>query len=168
MAKANELLRALRAVHGRDSTVQDYWKRHKDQWVEDLRTLRSSVRDWMKPIEQEGFALVADTDFAITEPDVGHYLAPGLAIQVLVQEPKQVMLRPRGVRVVGVVEAGGARVLGAMGRVDLESGVTREILLRFRTDEVTSWASFSQGSRRDLDEDLFVELLARTADLALP
>ena len=168
MAKASELLRALRAVHGTDSTAMDYWKRHKDQWVEDLRTLRSSVRGWMKPIEQEGFAVVADTDFPISEPDVGYYLAPGLTIQLQVQDPRRVVLRPRGVRVLGVVEAGGARVLGAMGRVDLESGATREILLRFRSDDVTSWASFSLGTRRDLDEDLFVELLARAADVTLP
>lgn len=53
--------------------------------------------------------------------------------------------RPRGVRIVGVVHTGGAPVLGARGRVDVECGVAREILLRFTDDGPTRWLSFSRG-----------------------
>jgi hypothetical protein len=85
---------------------------------------------------------------------------------VLLTEPPQVVLvRPRGLRVVGVVETGGTRVVGANGRIDLECGIKREIVLRFRKDNTTTWCSFSAGKKRELNEDVFFDLLARTADI---
>jgi hypothetical protein len=167
MAKANEFLRALQAQQGGVENVGDYWPRRHATWLEDLRALRARIRDWMRPIEEARFATVADIDFATNEPDVGYYMAPGLELRVLVGEPRQVAIHPRGLQVGGVVESGGARILGAMGRVDFECGATREILLRFRQGDTTTWASFSGGARRDLDEDLFFELLARTTGVAL-
>ncbi len=68
----------------------------------------------------------------------------------------------RGARVLGVVETGGRRVVGASGRVDLECGVKREVLLRFtRTGESAVRCSFTGGERCELDEELFFELIPR-------
>lgn len=167
MTKANEFLRALRTARGGEQGVEEFWQRQKTAWLADLRFLRETIRGWMRSVEDAGFAVVADTDFPITEPDVGYYLAPGLVIEVLVKEPRRVLVQPRGLRIAGVVEADGRRIVGAIGRVDLECGATRQILLRFPREGATAWASYAGGAKRDLDEDLFFELLARTADVAM-
>ena len=65
------------------------------------------------------------------------------------------------------MQAGGARVVGARGRVDVECVVAREMLLRFTDGGPTRWLSFSRGEKKELDEDLFFELLARVAGLSL-
>jgi hypothetical protein len=101
------------------------------------------------------------------EPDTGPYDAPGLEIALLTANPRTIVVRPRGVRIVGLVQTDGARVSGARGRVDLECGVAREILLRFKDDGPAKWVSFSGGEKKELDEGLFFELLAQIADLPL-
>ena len=112
-------------------------------------------------------ASITDTDFSTEEPDVGHYTARGLSIELLIGEPKSVLVRPRGLRVVGLMEDEGRRIVGANGRVDIEYHATREILLRFGSAENAQWLSFAGGEKRELDEDLFVELLARVAEVEI-
>jgi hypothetical protein len=146
-------------------SVEEYWKRQKSLWLADLASLETSVKQWMTPVVQERAAIVEDKAFSTMEPDLGGYEAPGLALTLMMDPPQIVLLRPRGLRIVGVVETGGSRVVGANGRVDLECGIKREIVLRFRKDDMTVWYSFGGGKKRSFDEELFFELLARVADV---
>jgi hypothetical protein len=169
MTKANDFVRALQtAGHGGAETVDDARKRQKLDWLRDLEALRGSIRRWLGPVMEAGLATVTDKDFPLAEPDVGHYTAPGMEITLVVAgETRTVSVRPRGLRVAGVVATGGARAVGAHGRVDLESGVAREILLRFKDGEAARWISFGGGEKRLLDEDTFFELVARVAEVSL-
>jgi hypothetical protein len=168
MTTAKDFLKALQAT-GRDDvrSVDAYWARQRNEWVADLADLRQSIVGWLAPVREAKLATWKDVDFTLTEPDTGPYVAPGLEIALLAAAPRTVVVRPRGVRVVGLAQTDGARVVGARGRVDLECGVAREILLRFKNDGPAVWVSFSGGERRELDEDLFFHLVARLADIDL-
>lgn len=166
MTKAKDFVAALRShQHAESQSVEEYWKRQQSLWLADLSVLRDSIRQWMSPVVEDRAATVVDRAFPTMEPDLGGYDAPGIEIALLTEPPSVVLVRPRGLRIVGVIETGGSRVLGASGRVDLECGVKREIILRFRNDGTTAWYSFGTGVRRQLNEDVFFELLARTADI---
>lgn len=170
MSKANEFVKALRD-HGAPSgvkTVEDYWRERKAEWLTDLEELRALIRQWLKPVVDANLAVIEDMDFSTTEPDIGHYMVRGLKIDLLVGEPTTILVRPRGARVAGVIEESGRRIVGASGRVDMESASRREILLRFKEKKHTAWRSFSGGEKRTLDEDVFFDLLARTADVEFP
>ena len=169
MSKANELVEALRkqgAPNGIES-VRDFWIRQRTIWLEDLTNLQTSIRRWLAPVVEAKLASIVDHDFSTDEPDVGHYMAHGLSIELLIGEPKSLFVRPRGMRVVGLIEDGGRRITGANGRVDIEYHAKREILLRFGSGDNAKWFSFAGGEKRELDEDLFVELLARIAEVEL-
>lgn len=168
MTKARDFLAALQHQRsGQSENVADYWKRQQSLWLADLSALQGEVKRWLAPILEARAVVVEEKSVPIMEPDLGSYDAPVLEITLLTDPSQVVQLRPRGLRVVGIVETGGSRVIGASGRVDLECGVKREILLRFRKDEATSWYSFSAGNKRELNEELFFELLARIADIRL-
>lgn len=169
MTSASKFLEAMR--HGRTSgdngpqSAADYWTGQQKLWVTDLQELRASIRGWLEPLTEEKAVKVENADFATTEPDLGHYEAPGLTIEILGDTHKRVDLRPRGLRVVGVVETGGTRVVGASGRIDLECELRREIILRFRDNNTTRWCSFAGGKRVDVDEATFFDLLSRVTNI---
>jgi hypothetical protein len=167
MSKASEsFLNALRAA---PDTVDEARRRQHEAWLTDLADLRRRVRGWLAPVADAESARLTDVEIEITDQDVGTYSAPALHIDLVVGGMvRRVALRPRGMRVVGVVESGGARFVGAAGRVDLEQGAIREILLRVRDDGETRWLTFGTGTKRELDEALFFELLARISDVDLP
>jgi hypothetical protein len=169
MAKAKDFLRALQtAGQGGHETVDDARNRQKLDWLRDLDALRTSIRQWLQLVVESGLATIADRDFPLAEPDVGQYTAPGMEITLVVAgDTRTVLVRPRGLRIAGVVATGGARAVGARGRVDIESGVAREIVLRFKDGELPTWVSFSQGEKRTLDEDVFFELVARVTEVNL-
>jgi hypothetical protein len=165
MTTAKEFLRALERGPGDAQSVDEYWRRQRDAWVKDLAELRRSIVGWLEPVRAAGRAKWSDVTFTLGEPDTGEYEAPGLEIELLAADARVINVRPRGVRILGTVQTGGARVFGARGRVDLECGVAREILLRFTDDGTTRWFSFAGGQKKELDEDVFFELLARIAHL---
>jgi hypothetical protein len=160
-ATAKKFLLALESGGraGAPTTVEEARARQKQEWLEDLGALRDRIREWLAPIEKANRATVADESFTVTEPDLGTYEAPGLAVSLLVgDEPRRVLLRPRGVMIVGVV---GHRSppTGPRGRVDLECGVARQILLRFPHPRGARWMWFAKGER-ELDESAFFDILA--------
>ncbi len=169
MTKAKDFVAAVQSQRlARPESVEEYWKRQQTIWLTDLSNLRDSIKRWMGPVVEDGAAVIKDHAFPTLEPDLGRYDAPGLEIELLTDPLQVVLLRPRGLRIAGVVDTGGSRVVGASGRVDLECGVKREIILRFRNDHRTTWCSFSSGKKVEVDEDAFFELLARTADIRTP
>jgi len=155
MTKAREFVEALQqARKGGVQTVEDARRRQKVDWIRDLAALRDSVRGWLAPVIEARLATVVDKDFDLAEPDLGTYSAPGLEIALVVSgETRTALLRPRGMRIAGVVATGGARAIGARGRVDIECAVAREILLRFGDAEQPTWISFSNGQKRTLSLD---------------
>ncbi len=165
MTKAQDFVTAVKSQRVQPESVEEYWKRQRSIWLADLFDLQGAIKVWMGPVVDANAVTIEDKLFSTTEPDLGTYDAPGLELALLTDPLQVVLVRPRGLRVVGVVESGGHRVVGASGRVDLECGVKREIVLRFRHDDSTTWYSFSSGNKRELNEDVYFELLARTADL---
>lgn len=155
------------ARHGDVQSVDEYWKRQRDEWIADLTELNRLIVRWLQPVCDAKLATSKAVEFTLMEPDTGQYVAPGLEIGLLSATPRTIIVRPRGLRIVGLVQTGGARIFGARGRVDLECGVARETLLRFRDDGPTKWLSFSGGEKQELDEDLFFDLMARIADVDL-
>lgn len=171
MSSAQKFVDALQkgGSRGAARSVEDFWRRYRDRWLQDLGQLRDQVGVWLAPVLKTDMARAVRSDFSTTEPDLGTYLAPGLKIELLSSPPRTVLLRPRGGRVVGLVETPGRPTVGAAGRVDLEQGASREPLLRFLEDgeRTTRWLSFAGGEERELNEDLFFELLARCAGIRL-
>lgn len=166
MTKAKDFVTAVMSQRrAQPESVDEYRKRQRSIWLADLSELGVSIKKWMGPVVDANAVTIEDKLFPTTEPDLGNYDAPGLELDLLTEPLQVVLVRPRGLRVVGVVESGGHRVVGASGRVDLECGVKREIILRFRQNDATSWCSFGTGNKRELSEEVFFELLARTADL---
>jgi|HubBroStandDraft_6_1064221.scaffolds.fasta_scaffold271945_2 hypothetical protein len=167
-AKARDrLAEALRRGGDAPQSVEEYWRRQKGAWLDDLHALRTRVRGWLAPLVEDRLATVEDREFAADEPDYGHYVAPGLEISLLSDEPRSVVLLPRGGRIQGIAGPPGKRVVGASGRVDVECGPNREILLRIADKGGAGWWSFAGGEKRALDEELFFELVARVADVRL-
>ena len=163
MTKASETF--LNALKRNPETVDEARGRQQRAWLADLATLRDQVRDWLAPVVAAKRATLAAIDLDVTDPDLGTYSAPALRISLAVSGTVDVTLRPRGMQVVGIVQTGGARFVGAQGRVDLEHGAIREILLRVLEDGETRWLSFGTGQKRVLDEEVFFELLARVGDV---
>ena len=167
MAKANQFVEALRGARAGVETVAEARLRQRTEWLEDLNELCAAVRAWLAPVIEANFATVTPREVLLTEPDLGEYTASGLEITLIVSgQTRAVLLRPRGMRIVGIVDDGGARITGARGRVDLECGASRAILLRFKND-VVAWVSFSSGERRVVTEEVFFDLLANVTGLPL-
>jgi hypothetical protein len=100
---------------------------------------------------------------------LGTYSAAGLEISLVgAGEAQVVQVRPWGLSILGAVEAGVARALNARGRVDVECGVTRALLLRFENGDSARWVAFSGGNARTLDEKVFFELIAQVTELREP
>lgn len=168
MASAKDLVAAVRsrkAAGTESESVQAYWKRQREHWIADLAGLREQVKAWLAPVVEARAAQTRDVEHAIEEPDLGHYMAPGLDIELLAEPAQVVTLRPRGMGVGGLVEPGRPRLVGPVGRVDLECGARREILLRFLKGTTTTWCSFGDGHRHVLTEAFFFDLLFRTSEI---
>ena len=113
-------------------------------------------------------ATVVNREFAITEPAWGTYATFGLEITLVVAgQPRLVLVRPRGLSILGAIETGMASALNASGRVDIESGTSHAVLLRCEDRHPPRWLSFSVEARRLLDERVFIELLGQLTELNL-
>lgn len=165
MTKASETF--LNALNRNPETVDQARDREQKIWLADLAALRDQVREWLAPIVAAKRARLIDVDIDVTEPDLGTYSAPGLRISLAVSGTVEVTLRPRGMQVAGVVQKGRAHFVGAQGRVDLDHGAVREVLLRVPEDGERRWLSFGTGQRRVLDEEVFFNLLARVSAVDL-
>ncbi|MCB9585263.1 MAG: hypothetical protein H6718_07690 [Polyangiaceae bacterium] len=169
MTSASKFLEAVRKGRpgGNDGpeSEADYWTRQQEQWVADLRALRESIRGWLEPLTTERAVRLQNIDFSTTEPNLGQYMAPGLAIEILSDPPKRVELRPRGMGIVGFVEPDGTRIVGASGRIDLECEFRRETVLRFREEGGTRWCWFAGGKKVEVDEASFFDLLGRVTNI---
>jgi hypothetical protein len=105
------------------------WEHKRDDWLAKLRELVDSIRSWA---EQRRW-LVDEHEKTIDEDHIGRYTAPTLFIQ-----------SPNGKI---VVEPIGCNIIGAQGRVDIESfpSLNRLLLVlvdgewKIKTDSRVDW-----------------------------
>jgi len=143
----------------RDSQAMDEWRR-------DVGELCASIRQGLAPLVAAKLATVVHRDFSVSEATFGTYSTSGLEISLVgAGEARVALIRPWGLSILGAVEVGVARALNARGRVDIECGVARAILLRFEDRESPRWVAFSGGDARSLDEKVLFDLLSQVTEL---
>jgi hypothetical protein len=136
------------------------------EWLRDLDALRASIQHGLAHLVAAKLATVVVRAFSVTECAFGTYSTLGLEITLVVLgEPRLIFVRPRGLSILGAVETGVARALSARGRVDIQCGLAKVIVLRFPDSKPTRWVSFSGGERRALDEKGLLNLLVRVTEL---
>src|SRR5262249_36937958 len=105
MTKAKDFVAALRSQRALPpESVEEDWRRQQSLWLDDLSALRGSIVRWMGPVVEDRAAAVDEKVFSTMEPDLGRYDAPGLEIALLTDPPRVVLVRPRGLRIVGITE----------------------------------------------------------------
>jgi len=135
-------------------TVEEHREEQKKEWLGALKKFFTEIEGWLTPAVTAGVLTTARAESEIVEQDFGDYRVPVLEIR---SGGLTVRLDPVGVRVVGVVAAGGRRLLGLRGRVDLVCGPIRVPLVR---DAAGTWKAVPmRGEPRDVTEESFSELL---------
>jgi hypothetical protein len=124
----------------------------RDEWVRAVTELVKQVEAWLKDATVEGLAKYDRTTVDLVEERLGAYQAPGLRIQL---PGSRVELTPRARFVAGA---------GAMGRVDMDCGAHKALLIRTEPTQwqVTQLFPFPlQGdwSGKELSEESFLETL---------
>jgi hypothetical protein len=115
------------------------------EWTRVLEVLRNSIRRWLKAQLDSKLLTVDDVAMKVTEQGFGDYEAPGCVIKAGLTS---VTVRP------------AARfIVGGCGRVDLERGMRRSLLV---LDEKGQWnvAIQEQGLQlKRLTQGVFLDLL---------
>jgi hypothetical protein len=138
------LLEMLRSGQKADKPVD--WELVRKEWVQAIDDLYAQVKDWLKPAIQDGLVQVQEEGLTITEDDLGEYDTHALRITT-----------PAG-RLVNFVPK-YRLVYGGLGRVDMESGAAKQVLMRKQPGE---WdILLQQVPRREerLTEESFARLL---------
>jgi hypothetical protein len=123
----------LKKLEEQPKTVGEQWGQKRAEWIEDVAALMANIRQWLAPAIAKKLVTVEARKVELDEPDTGPYEVDALTIYL---GDREVAVEPKGMRVVGIIPAGGKRIVGARGRVDLVSGPSRATLLR-RSDR--SW-----------------------------
>src|SRR5690606_13216318 len=158
MPNMDELVERLR---NHPITVDEHLRDEQQAWVTDLHSLIEQVKCWLASGVEQGVFHLDDVEVQIDEQDVGTYDAPGLKI-TLINQHRQVLFTPQGFRIQGVVAFGRTRVIGFRGRVDMNSGPSKDILFRRQAsaqDELPWYVLMSSGERRQLNEETFADVL---------
>jgi len=92
------------------------WARIRESWITDLRELMAQIRAWLKDAVAERLLEVREHEVSLTEDGLGTYTVPALTISA-----------PRS-RLIQIVPK-ARLIVGAEGRVDLESGPNRAKLI---------------------------------------
>ncbi len=134
--------------------VGEHREEQKEEWLDALEKFFTEIEGWLAPAVTDGVLTTARSETEILEQDFGDYQVPVLEIR---SGGLTVRLEPIGVRVVGVVAAGGRRLLGLRGRVDLVCGPIRVPFVR---GAAGAWKAIPlRGEPRDVTEESFSELL---------
>jgi hypothetical protein len=145
----------IKKLKQRPKTVEELRTKQKSDWLQALDELFRSIEGWLEPAARDGVLSLTRSKRAIIEQDLGDYEAPVLQIS---DGGLTVRLEPAGVRVEGVIAAGGRRHIGLRGRVDLVCGPIRIPIVR---DSMGKWKALPlRGEPRELNEESFVEMLS--------
>jgi len=140
-----ELLREKKAEKKAEKAID--WDARRSEWLNALRQLIRTLKQWLKPAIQEGLK-VEDYSATITEDYLGTYEAP--ALRITGPDSRTVS-----------VEAKARNVIGAKGRVDLYSGPKKAILVRYGPSRWGIAIQHTRGLEKvELTQDTFSELLA--------
>jgi hypothetical protein len=136
------------------STVDEQRAEQKEEWLRALDQLLTDIEGWVKPAVSEGVLRTSRSSIGVIEQDLGEYQAPMLEIRA---RGLTLRFEPIGLRVGGVGGAGGHRLIGLRGRVDLVCGPIKIPLVRM-TGGV--WKALPlRGEPHELTEESFAEIL---------
>ena len=119
--------RLVEKLQSQPKTVDEHWAEKKQEWIDDVAALATNIAGWLAPAVEQRLARVERRKLEIDEADTGPYAIDALTIHL---GDREVRVEPRGMRIVGVIPTGAARIVGARGRVDLVSGPARATILR--------------------------------------
>jgi len=123
--------------------------RQKQEWIAALGKLMAQVRKWLESAEVETLLTVEEVQLELREPGLGAYTAMGLQLTT-----------PHG-KVIHVIPK-GRFVVGASGRVDIECGPKKAVLVQV---EPGAWqfaqlaAAQGRWTFKDFNEESFWEAL---------
>jgi hypothetical protein len=151
MMTMHDLIEKLKV---RPKTADEHREEQKRAWLGAVRDLYTQIEGWLGPAVREGVVKIMRSESERTDEELGSYLAPLLEIR---SAGLLVRIEPVGPGVTDVVSAGGKRLVGLRGRVDLVCGPVRVPLARGSSGQ---WQAVPmRGEPRDLTEDTFAELL---------
>lgn len=135
-------------------------RKERERWLHDLAALLETLDRYLAPLVEKGLAVTEATTLRMAEPDLGEYEAPARSAWVSSRGLRHlVRIEPRGAQVAGLVRAGGERITGVKGRVDLVCGPRRWALLRHGA---SAWWIVPVGagpSKKPLGESTFAAAL---------
>lgn len=122
------------------------WHKVRQEWIATLNSFFSEIELWLKEEIEEGLIQVEHYSVSLNEEHIGNYQAPALKIKAL---DEVIHLKPVG-----------RLIIGARGRVDMESLKGRETLLFLSPDE--GWVHLQEQGRKiyaRLTKDQFIDIL---------
>jgi hypothetical protein len=124
----------------------------RTEWVAAVGELIKQVEAWLKDATTEGLARYVRTTIDMVEDRLGAYQAPGLRIHF---PESTVEVTPKARFVAGV---------GAMGRVDMDCGAHKALLIRtepaqWRITQLFPFPLQGDWSGKELNEDSFLQTL---------
>jgi hypothetical protein len=121
----------------------------RDDWLEKIDSLYTTIKSWLAPIEEKGYAIISDYTVSIFEELLGTYEAPAMKVSFFSGE--KVEMVPKGLHVVA-----------GRGRVDMRLG-PREVMI-IGQDEEPGWffaerVGRGKPRRFEFNQDNFEQLL---------
>lgn len=146
----SSLIEFLKKQKEMDRNAEVTRERKLLEWLKIINRLFSQLQQWLSEAEKQGLITVTKGKIEIKEDTLGTYKAPMLTLSTA-----QNSLRIRPV---------GRTIIGANGRVDIESKIGTYMLLYLASEDV--WVHGAQGGDATrfpkLTEKLFSELLKKS------
>ncbi len=132
-------------------------RQKRDEWVQALQSLQSSLRTWLRQADPNGLLHVGVFDVERIEEGIGYYAAPGLEIRFMGDKIRVV---PVGRGVMAPVSMGPLADF-VQGRVDVADGFDKRILYRVVKDDEETWhiASASRKPSVPLTQESFEQMI---------
>lgn len=118
----------------------------RDEWLQAVDHLLEQVREWMKPAIEQGLLEVYVQDLPLNEEELGEYDTH--VLQLRTPDGKLVSVVPKQ-----------RMVIGAIGRVDVQSWGKRWVLLRKKPGKWAILISHQPRNEEPLNEESFARIL---------
>ena len=148
MTQENSLLEFLKAQKNEDVAQGQKAQATREEWLTALKELYVQLRAWLENARVAGLAEIVERQVMLSEQHLGSYKAPALDLKM-------------GSRVIHVVPR-GRLIIGARGRVDLECGPAKAMLVR--NDDGTWKFAVPRGTpgkwaKADLSDETFSQAI---------
>jgi len=146
MADSQSLLDLLREQKAEEQRARVDWTAVRNEWLADLRALGERIEEWLRePVAQE-LLRITKRKITLREEALGSYEVPSWQIHA----PS---------RIISVLPVGRV-IVGGVGRVDVECGLQRYLLIRTDRGKWEIWDAADRTKKgRSLDEGSFTALL---------